>query len=169
MSRVRRPLFSEELLGVNPFRGSLDVPVIRHVSSHEFKRDGDGDFVNVERDFEYTPFTKLYTQSDLRKHTALLSPRGCSLLLWIMYSLKPGKDFLWINKQRYREESKVNSVNTYMSALRELIRYGYLSSTTVGDVFWVNPAFFFNGDRPKKFRDRVRYVSGNDGLVDDES
>jgi hypothetical protein len=54
------------------------------------------------------------------------------------------------------QENKISSLNTYKDAIKELIKYGFVNSTTVQDVYWINPEFFFKGDRLKKYSSNVK-------------
>ena len=86
-----------------------------------------------------------------------LSSRARDLFLWITYELDSGKDFLWINKVRYMKECTV-SLNTYKESILDLTTAGVITPTVYHDTYWINPLFFFNGDRIKKYQDKLTTV-----------
>lgn len=100
-------------------------------------------------------FTKIYSTSALRKNLMGCTPKAKDLLWFIVYELECGKDWLWINKKRYMEESNV-SLNTYKAAIKELVRYNFIQVTLYTDVYWINPMYFFKGDRIKKYPKHVQ-------------
>ena len=104
---------------------------------------------------EDEPFTKIYSSSALRKNLMGCTPKSKDLLWFIVYELESGKDWLWINRQRYMEESNV-SLNTYKAAIQELVRYNFIQVTLYTDVYWINPMYFFKGDRIKKYPKHVK-------------
>jgi len=154
MQKYKKPTFTEEDLGVNPFAQSLKIPVNEIEFKNVYKKEEDM-LLPLVKEVEKTPITKLYTTSEHRKFTNNLSLRSKELLLWIMYEVKYGEDFLWVNKKRYMEECNISSLNTYKEAIKELIRYGYVGLTVIQDVYWINPLFFFKGDRIAKYPNNV--------------
>lgn len=157
MSKYIKPEVNELELGLNPFLTSLVVPVNRVVGKNgdAFKQDGDnwykGDF-----EFDADVYCKVFSDSKRRLKMVLLTPRGKDLLLWLIYEADKGKDWLWLNKDRYMEENNISSMNTYRGAVNDLIKNGYMTKTIVTDVYWLNPMFFFNGNRIKAFPDNVK-------------
>lgn len=83
------------------------------------------------------------------------TPKAKDLCWFIIYELNSQQDWLWINKERYMKESHV-SLNTYKAAVLELDRYGILQPTVYKDTYWVNPMFFFHGDRIKKYPSKIK-------------
>ena len=79
--------------------------------------------------------------------------------MWVLQELVENKDFFWLNKTRYKEESGM-SHNTYKNAVDELQLYGLLAATIYSDVFWINPHYFFFGNRVKKYPESV-YIKQN--------
>lgn len=155
MSKYEKPEIKEDELGINPFVTTLKVVVNKFKSDDKFKKEDYDVWVKADFEFESVPYCKLFADADRRKVMALLSPRSKDLLMWVLYEVKKGKDYLWINKERYMEESTIASINTYKSAVKELVMKGYLNKTVVKDTYWINPHYFYNGNRLKNYADKV--------------
>lgn len=156
MARPKKPKVDKNDLGANPFLTSFILPMKKNIG-RGFERDDDV-WLNSTYIMEARPFTKLYNTAELRDVTILLSASAKTLLFWVLYNVEEGADHIWINKKYFMEKSKITSINTYKSALTELIRYGYLCYTVVGDVFWLNPEFFFNGNPAKRYEKNIKIV-----------
>ena len=151
MQKYSKPKFRYDDLGKNPCTISLVIPVNILTIKHQYEKDKDDDMlVNVQLELEYTEYCKVYASSERRKLVSSLSPCAKELYLWLLYEIKYGQDALWINKERFMEEN-TTSLNTYKKAIEELIRYAFIAYTVVKDVYWINPDFFFKGDRLKKY------------------
>lgn len=150
MKRVLKPKFDEEDLGVNPFTQSFKIVTRAITIKSQFKVVKDRIKVPVELDMEYEPSCKIYTAPSKRLWLFKQKPRSQSLMLWIIYAIDYSKDYIWINKKRYMEESGT-SLNTTKAAIEDLIKAGVITKTIIKDVYWINPKFFFKGDRVKKY------------------
>lgn len=155
MNKYKKPKFTEVTLGVNPFVESLVIEVNRIPFVGSYKKVGDG-FEQIIGKVEYDPVCKVYVNPNKRKLIAGMRNCSKSLFTWVMYELESGKDYLWINRIRYMEENNIASVNTFKAALTELIRYGVLTGTTVTGVYWINPTYFFSGNRISKYPKKVK-------------
>lgn len=154
MQKYQRPTFNIKELGINPCTLSLVIPVNELIYNDRYKREDDM-LLPATQEVEATPFAKLYVTAERRKLVASLSASAKELYLWIMYEVDASEDALWINKTRFMEENST-SLNTYKKAVEELIRYAFIAYTVVKDVYWINPDFFFRGDRIKKYPKCVR-------------
>jgi hypothetical protein len=85
-----------------------------------------------------------------------LTGRAKELYLWVMYELDKNEDFVWINVQRYMEECNVSSMTTYRDTVKDLQKSLIISPTTIKDVYWINPLFFFNGNRLEKYETKLK-------------
>lgn len=143
----------ESLLGENPFINGLLIPVNR-IRGKNYSLSDDV-LIKELIELEATPYTKLFVSSERRKIINHLSSSAQRLLLWVMFELDEGKDWLYLNKTRYLKEQDL-SYNTYTKARDELIRYCIIYPTVVKDVFWINPDFFFQGNRIKKYKNKTQ-------------
>lgn len=160
MQKYKKPEMLAKDFLVNPLAISLEIPVRDIEFSDSYRSDGEH-LMPVIKEVEKTPVTKLYATAELRKITNLLPLRSKELLLWIMYELPIGKDYLWVNKQRYMEEVEITSIDTYKTAIKELIRYCFICPSLVNDVYWINPLFFYKGDRVSKYPKNVKREQSN--------
>jgi hypothetical protein len=146
MNIPKRPPFTEAELGVNPLTLTLIVPVYEKQEFQSFE----GTITKEEILLEYMPKTSVFIQADYRKYVSKLPVASRELLLWIIYEMEGSKDYIWINKDRYMKECSV-SLNTYKKGVKFLIQAALIGKTLFRDVYWTNPAFFFNGNRIKKY------------------
>lgn len=158
MNKYKKPKYNEELLGVSPFISSLVIPVNKIAYEGQYKYDADGVISKVYGSVERELSCKLYISPERRKIMNMLSTRAKGLFLWVMYEVDRNKDYMWLNKKRYMEENDINSINTYRNAVDELIRYGLLCKSVVNDVYWINPAMFFGGNRITKYPKKVQVI-----------
>lgn len=155
--RNLKPKFEEKDLGENVFKDSFVIPVNERQFDKQYTLDKDGEtLIPVIQDVEATPITKVFVTPERRKIVNFLSPKAKSFFLWLMYELDAGKDYTWINKDRYMKELEITSVNTIKDAIKELHRYALISPTVIKDVYWINPDFFFRGDRIRKYPKNVK-------------
>lgn len=156
ITKINKLVVEEKLvnIGSNPLAVGIEIPVVPVYLKDAYKKDEDT-IVPITIFIEKTPFTKIYNTSENRKIVNNLSARAKTLLLWIIYELDAGKDYLWINKYRYMQEVGIKAINTYNEAIKELIRYGLIKDTKAVDTFWINPEFIFNGNRVKKYSKNV--------------
>ncbi len=148
--RAKKPVFETSDLGVNPCVNSLQILVYKVEFKNQYKFV-ENMYLPASKEVEKVPYTKLFCSSERRLLINALSPRSKELYLWLMFEITSGDDYIWINKQRYMSENSISAVNTYKEAVRELVRYAFLSPTIKTGVYWINPNFFFKGDRISKY------------------
>lgn len=150
--------FEEKELGVNPFQYGLKVRVRTVEFEGQYKKE-EGDWITVQADVEYDSYCKVYSNAERRLIVNGLSLRSKELLLWLFFEIEYGRDYVWINKKRCMKELNIKSVNTFKQGLNGLIRYGFITPTLINDYYWINPDFFFKGDRIKKYFKNVVRVN----------
>lgn len=149
--REFRPKYNEDMLGVNPFLGNLEILVSEVAYKNQYKKDKDGDMIPIISEVESESKCSLFVSSQKRLKANRLSPRAKELYLWLLYEADNGKDYMWLNRVRYMSENDISSVTTYRSALKEVIMAGIITRSVVNGVYWINPDFFYNGNRIIKF------------------
>jgi hypothetical protein len=84
--------------------------------------------------------------------------KSCSkdLLLFIIMNLQWGKDLIRLDRDRFCDWSG-QAVQTFYNAKNELIDVGVITKYKGAD-YWINPAYFFKGDR-------FKYAHNNDVQV----
>lgn len=157
MSKYEKPDINEEELGVNPYLMHLVIPIhkVKEVNGDKFIKEGEV-WQKADYDFDASPYCKLFSDAGKRKMVNKLKPRAKDLFLWLMYEAKKGKCWLWINKERYMEENEISAINTYRSAVNDLVKGGFLNKTVIMDTYWINPDYFFHGDRKKAFPNNTK-------------
>lgn len=106
---------------------------------------------------EDSKFCKVYTRLGFRLHVSELSDNSKSLFLWMIYDLDYNEEFIEFDTKRikkYRIENNKSNVE-FLDSLKELIRASIISHTGIGRIYWINPLFFFNGNRLKKYPDKI--------------
>lgn len=141
-------------IGKNPFSYGLKIPVRSVYKKNEFYVDRDGDKLPSKYKAEYIEYCKIYTLPSIRKKVCSLKPTSVKLLNWIIFTISPGSDYLWINKSRCLNECNI-SYNTYKSAIKELHQEAIIAPSVKKDVYWINPTYFFNGNRLSKYPDNI--------------
>ena len=141
---------NEEELGKNPYDvPSLVIP-IREWHKHAGKdKEGKDKFEDLT--FEYKKFTKVYSVPENRKLIAKLSDKAKSLYLWIIQVVPEGQKYFWMNRDLYTEENDIKSNTTIVNAIKELVKAQIISKSGVTNYYWINPEFFFCGNRLKAF------------------
>jgi hypothetical protein len=154
--RRLRPKFTEEDLGNNRFTNvsKLTIPVKPGLDSFTDKA---GKTHYKEKHYEKDKYCRMYNSPENRLEVSKLSYQAKDLLLWIMYELDPGKDYVWINRERYMEESGVKSPTTVSLAVREL-KLEFIMPCNVREMYFINPKYMFFGSRINAFGDNVKVV-----------
>ena len=136
---------------INPYLSKL---VIKARKRTDFEaKDKEGKFVTYLVEDE--PTAKVYTQSKLRLIISNLTPAANKLFTFILYELEYNNPTIWINHERYMNESDV-SLNTYKKALIELKAVDIIDAIEYNKGwYWVNPQFFWSGDRIDSFKDNL--------------
>jgi hypothetical protein len=158
MQKYKKPKIDESKLIVNPFSGPLQIPVNKHESVDKFELK-DKIVMPLVLNSEYERSVKFYLNKSRRSVYSTMSPSSNKLLVWVLQELVENKDFFWLNKDRFKEEAGM-AHNTYKKSIDELQLYGLLAATIYPDVFWINPHYFFFGNRVNKYPKSV-YIKQN--------
>lgn len=154
-NKYNKPRIDEEKLGKNPLILNLKI-VVNTVPVAGMWKVEDGITLPADMEIEKASFTKVFNDADRRKELARLSNRAVDLFLWLIFEVEPNQDWLWVNRVRYMEERQIKTYNTYNGAVNELIGLLYIAKVAgYPNVFWINPHYFFNGNRAKCFPKNV--------------
>jgi len=157
MGKIFRPEINEETMGINPFVSSLTIKVFSVRSG--YVPDGEGEemmLVDNVVDMDAESFAKMFDKAENRLVMTGLSFRALQVWTWCMFTVEPGKDYVWVNVSRLMEECRIKAVKTFRAAVMELMRYGYVAPVAgIKNVYWLNPAMGFKGSRVKKFPENV--------------
>lgn len=145
----------------NPFTGGdFKINTIKRSDPNKYERDDEGDWLPHIYAQEKDNCTKLYVSSEIRKIVCFLGESGAAVLLWVMYELKAGKDFIIINPKRFKKEHQYKTDKPLRSGLFELLRYQFIASTVFENVYYINPSVLFNGSRLKKYKQHAKSEGG---------
>jgi hypothetical protein len=160
MKKVMKPKVDESKLIHNPFANDLFIPVrsfktkAEYLSAQEVKDGIVSKIHKIEEEnvLEQESFTKVYNRSVFRLDVFSRTEKARSLFLWLLYEIDSGKDFIWINQERYMLEATV-SINTFKEALKELSLNRVVIPVGIGypNYYWINPTYFFSGSRINKY------------------
>lgn len=143
---------------VNPFTVNLPIPVVELEFKNQYKREGEF-LISVTKEVEYTPYHKVYRSKELRERVISLKSTTLKLYTWIQYSTRNGEDFIYIDKERACNELQIRD-RTFRAIIKELQATGFISPTTEREIYWLNPYYFFVGDRVSKYpRNIIQYES----------
>lgn len=163
--KYKSPDINEATLINNPFIGTLTIKVTKRIDAGIYKTDKDGHLLNKEFDSENETPVRVYVSAERRKKLNVLSPNSSKLLNWCIQEFDNNKDWFWLNKQRYMDETGV-AYNTYKKSVKELQDHALILKTSYTDVFWINPHYFFRGDRIKFFKPHAGVVVVTQDLTD---
>jgi hypothetical protein len=167
--KYKKPAINEKTLVNNPFVGTLVVKATKNTDKSRYLNEDKTGYFNPNyfREQEYP--VKVYTSSGRREVLNLLGPNSTKLLIWCIQELEIKQDWFWLNKQRYMDETGV-SYNTYKNSVKELQDQSLLLKTSYTDVFWINPHYFFRGNRIDFYKDKDGVVKvTRDNSVKDDS
>jgi hypothetical protein len=142
----------------NPFWQPTEVKVgnkfISVAGGMHISNDGDqvshsGIHIVEEKDKE--EFIKVYTRNI--KNIFDLKPTAQRVLQYLIIELQktPDADAIylsWVGAEEYFNETHVKmSRSSFYTAIKALIKNGFLAESTRPNLFWFNPHLFFNGNR----------------------
>ena len=107
--------------------------------------------------------TKIYRSKFTKKAVLQLNSNAKNLFLWIMFEIQPKTDYIHINKADTSKELNI-STKTLERAIKELcnkinvydVNIQILQISKEIDVYFINPAFIFSGNRLNKYPQRCK-------------
>lgn len=155
MSRVKKQVeLTPDLIGINPFTPNLEI----YTTKREYKvlnKFKEEDIKEVE--YEATPYTKVFEVEGGKKQILELPIRSKEMYLYLIHAVKPAQDYIMIDREDYMAKMGIGSVNTFKAALKGLFEAAYLDKhNTIKDLYWINPHYFFKGNRLSKYPKNVK-------------
>lgn len=155
----KKEVIDEGTLVKNPFTYSLVIPASKLFLSETFREDRDGVFVQQSFVHDRVSSTRVFHSQDVEASLALLSPTAMKLYIFIAYRMKVNQDWIQLNKELFMVKFGVKSEKSVNNAIKELLRYCFITSSHYGSVYWINPSILFCGDRLKKYPNNVEIKS----------
>lgn len=97
---------------------------------------------------------------DLKPYYLSLTKEGRLLLDYILlYCLRENKLHCYIDSQEFMDVYNVSSRTTFWNSKKNLIDNGFIAATSYKGWYWINPKFFFRGERLKchELKDNIEY------------
>lgn len=162
----RKQIYDLTLLQNNPFVENPEFCVrtrfFKNKEQYVNVRDiSDGIITGAPKTLSHTfmveqdTYTKVYNKKGLYLHIATLGHSTKSLLIYIMFHLQNGKDYIHLQQGKVMEQIMIKDPITYKKCLQELVSKVFITPTLCEDVFWINPVFFFNGSRIEKYKHKI--------------
>lgn len=148
------PINIKQLEGKNPFIKHLKVQMHKLTPHNTYELE-EGMIIPKEQMLDGMNATKLFKDVETLKVIGALSPNAAKCLLYIMGAIRPATDYIWINPVRYMRLNYIRSRQTLYTALQELIRCDIIAKTRFANTFYINPAYFYCGSRPRKYPSKV--------------
>ena len=115
--------------------------------------------VHVTRRVDAEQFVKVYTGR--MKAIFELKPTTLKVIQYLLAQIQkePNTDGIylnWLSAERYFSEQDINASRTsFQRSLNELCEKGFIAPSAMPSIFWINPGFFWNGDRMRFVEDYV--------------
>ena len=151
----------EERRGVTIYRESPFMPAVAVKSRKVINKRGDMMLVKAGtgeiesqvagfwelEEVDSTQFVKLFS-AGMKRLKDLKSP-GVKVLevLYLIIKENPGKDRVFMSFFQVDQLITPMSVATYRRGTKELIDCEFMAATIDENIYWINPSYFFNGDR----------------------
>ncbi len=154
------PEIKEDQLGVNPFTQELVIEVTRMPEKEKYVKDGVNEYgdpllVPASMLIEKQKAMRVYRVAGAKERAMNLSAGALRMFVYLQYTVQAGKDWVQMTPEQYERSAQKGSRNVYKKAVEELWRYGYINPTVQKNVYWVNPALMYCGNRITKWSEKV--------------
>ena len=141
----------EALLGINPFSYSVIIPV-RRISTNTYIKDEEGIKTTLYKDLDNQQNVKIFKGDGNKEVVFGLSSKAKDLFLWLLFETKTGCDYIKFDSVKYMEDLGISSRTTITQAIAELCKVCFICKSPLAGYYWINPRFFFSGDRTIKYK-----------------
>lgn len=105
-----------------------------------------------------TSCTLYFTNPEVLEKLLSLNHIDLKLLMVICKHLAVGKSFIKINRESYMNKTSL-SINSFYKAKKQLIKANFIRPRiTTKDTYWINPHYFYSGNRANKLEDFYKTV-----------
>ncbi len=151
----------DKQLEPNPFViGDFRI-IVRKILDHEKFIKSDDIWLPYEDSMEQDKVVRIYVSNkklskEMNVGVERLNSSALELFFWIVFRIKAGHDWVFINRKTYMDEKGIKSVNTCKGAIKDLIIHGLIRpSVKLKHYYFINPKFFFCGSRVNKYPNNV--------------
>lgn len=145
-------------LGENKFKADLDITLIKGYVHDEFVRLPDKSTEQKYFHFEQADNGTLFLSPEIRKAISKMKRPAQAVLLNIPHLIKKGEPFVRLNQEQIMDECDIASRTTYNNGIDELVENDLIAPTDIKHIYWVNPNYFFHGERKDHFKEQARTV-----------
>lgn len=147
----------DNIKAVNPYSVGLVVRVNKKVRE-VINKYGNPD--RLEFEMEATRFTRVFEQAGINLLVKELPIRCKEMYLHVMYHVEIGKECIWLPREQYMNDMGIKSLTTFRETVRGLEERALICHVTgYTDTYWINPHYFFKGDRVSKYKNNVVVVN----------
>ena len=168
---------NENKYGVNPFLSNFRIKVIKAPHFGSFMKLDDGrtapawswadtrSSINMYQipkgETETINVNGIPTEINTNDKINKLPPNACKLLYWIFRQILYNDDIVIVNPDRYMDECEIKSIKTFRSAMKLLIKSGYVAKVDgAKNRYWINPKYVFHGNCAKQLPGNLEYPEG---------
>ena len=115
--------------------------------------------VHVIKKVDREQFVKIYTRE--MKVIFELKPTALKVVQYLLSEIQktPNADGVYLHwlqaKDYFSEQNLKVGRSAFQMAMRELLQKSFIAESRTPPLFWINPKFFWNGDRYRFVRDYV--------------
>lgn len=151
----------ESKLVYNPFSETLEVKVSQIEDKSKTLVIPDGEKVPMHYYVEKDKSTRIYLSAANRETVMGLSTGAMRMYVFILHDIKPASDWITVLPEWYKENGG-KSLNVYKQAIAELVEAKYITPTLYKWTYWINPRFFYPGNRINKYPDNLKIINSTD-------
>jgi hypothetical protein len=150
---------------INPFTVSFKIDVfvkgVEELKTIATDLDGVNTVtgrIQLNKLIEVDKHVSIYMTSIKRQIYMNLSLPAHKILRYIEGIIRFNEDSFHFNIDKFMEESFIKSRTTVYEGLNELRRYAFIAPTTKRGNYWINPEYFFFGNRKDKYPNNIKIV-----------
>jgi hypothetical protein len=148
----------ESKLVYNPFCETLEIKISQIEDRSKTLVTDDGEKVPAYYYVEKDKATRIYLSAANRNTVMGLSTGAMRMYMFILHDITPANDWITVLPEWYKENGG-KSLNVYKQAIEELVAAKYITPTIYKWTYWVNPRFFYPGNRINKYPDNLKVMN----------
>ena len=146
------------------FITNLRIPVVQVIKDVQ-KDETTGEYLVDEYFFEAASYNRIYTSPALRASIFALSDKARDLYLMMLYMLNADYEYITMSYKKVNDlylsagARKELNLRMFKETMKELVAHAILDLKDKSkEQYWINPNYFFQGDRSKKWPDNTVIV-----------
>lgn len=157
----------------NPYEPNLIIPqrnktvAISNEQLSLFDQDGvvvsDNAFIGIRNRVDKEKFVKIFKAQI--KALFSLSMAGIRVFGYIMDATRISESMIFFSKRACKKYTGYSSTNSVNVGVSELLEKGFIARSEEPNIFFINPAIFFNGDRMTIVNQYIKIGSETDKKI----